>query len=698
MSAMDVRRAERYRAGPAPKTPPGRGVGNAPAGSLWELGEMIERRVGDELAAIQMAVTAHRRQILLHVANLVRAIPELNMQAPESTAPVGAILDVPFNNSAPPVPPFDGEIWPHSNSDSDYMWQPLRTEASYNTLPGCPPQAQPPMSPKRQAQARMNNGMNMAARQQRMSPARNGRNVNGNGIVNGNGHSYEEKQPSRPRPITVNPPSDNAQELKTLVSRRDGDPGTPQAFEHQDATKSIMRKPKRLSIDGRPAVEIVEAPKEGPRRRSSQKKRESYQQRKPRAALFVDPSHHQADKIISQLERAYDVRDLYKETGCAQAMARSGCFETLTLICVTLNAAWMWVDADLNGADVLVDADLPFIIVENFFCFYFFGEWLTRAFAFRRICDGFRDTWFMFDGLLAGLMVFETWILTLIVMTSGSGAGGGGGSTSSLRILRLMRLSKLARMARLVQFIPELLIMIKGLAAGFRSVMTTLMLLMVTVYVFALGFRSLTAGSPVGADYFPTVYDSIMNLLVRGILPDHEDFVYALKDENPAYGIGALIFVFIATLTILNLLVGVLCEAVSVVATCEKEQLAAELVKHSLSHILAEVDESGVDDADKQISCVEFECLVQRKDFAQAVLDVGVDIHGLCGLSEEVFADGKTLSFEDFYKLLLQMRGSNYATVKHIIDIRMDILDTKRYVKQCFEEEFLRLRIRDDDD
>eukprot|EP00928_Gymnodinium_smaydae_P079217 TRINITY_DN63202_c0_g1_i1.p1 TRINITY_DN63202_c0_g1~~TRINITY_DN63202_c0_g1_i1.p1 ORF type:complete len:693 (-),score=87.69 TRINITY_DN63202_c0_g1_i1:454-2532(-) len=644
------RRGDRSRPCGSPKGVGGRVTGG-PAYSAspssrgnqgsWELGELIEQRVGDELAAIQMAVTAHSRQILLHVANLVRALPDPHLRvSPEYSArrplQMAAIGNGSYDQmTLPSVPQSYPESWSGDERGMTAMWQPLHHE-SYSG----------------QHQRRL--PRNGSARRQRGGPAPTQRAQ----------AASELDIPTKPSMPKAQPPQDDSRH------------GAEQAM------MSVVEKKARISAASSSDNEHVAAPK----KRTTIKKRFSAFNQKQRTGIFVDKASHQADKIISQLTHAYDVRDMYKDTGIFQKIARSSIFENLTLVLVTVNAFWMWVDADLNGTEILVDAPVTFIIAENFFCFYFFLEWTCRALSFRRFCDGFRDTWFVFDGMLAALMVFETWIITIIVVAMGS-TSGGGINTSSLRVLRLLRLSKLARMARLVRFIPELLIMIKGLAAGFRSVMTTLMLLMVTVYVFALGFRSLTAGSLVGDEYFPTVYDSILNLLVRGILPDHEDFVYALRDEHWGLGYAGLVFVFIATLTILNLLVGVLCEAVSVVATVEKEQLAAELVKSSLSHILADVDQSGMDDADKQISVSEFEMLVQRKDFASAVTTVGVDIHALCGLSDEVFSDGKTLSFEDFYKLLLQMRGSNYATVKHVIDIRLDMQDIKKSIMAKVEEE-----------
>merc|ERR1719313_3064524 len=97
-------------------------------------------------------------------------------------------------------------------------------------------------------------------------------------------------------------------------------------------------------------------------------------------------------------------------------------------------------------------------------------------------------------------MVFETWIISAIMLLfTGGGASYGGslGNASVLRVARLMRLSRMARMARLVRAMPELMILIKGMAAAARSVFFTLCLLVAIMYVFAIAFVQLTIGNPV---------------------------------------------------------------------------------------------------------------------------------------------------------------------------------------------------------
>ncbi|CAK9055623.1 unnamed protein product [Durusdinium trenchii] len=158
------------------------------------------------------------------------------------------------------------------------------------------------------------------------------------------------------------------------------------------------------------------------------------------------------DKDLRLDEDVYDVRNFYKKTGCAQAVARSDRFERLTLMVISINAVYIGVDADNNNASSMVDAAWPYVVFDNMFCAFFTAELLIRfgAFAVKRNC--LKDRWFVFDSLLVALMVAETWVLTIVVLAMGSMEGGM--PTGPLRLLRLLRLS---RLVRLLKAMPELL-------------------------------------------------------------------------------------------------------------------------------------------------------------------------------------------------------------------------------------------------
>merc|ERR1740127_383183 len=78
------------------------------------------------------------------------------------------------------------------------------------------------------------------------------------------------------------------------------------------------------------------------------------------------------------------------------------------------------------------------------------------------------------------------------------------------------------------------------------------------------------------------------SLLLDGVLPDQAAIINSCFDEHWGLGVLALVFVLLATLTVMNMLVGVLCEVVSVVSTVEKEELIVNYVQSALRKLYAE--------------------------------------------------------------------------------------------------------------
>eukprot|EP00927_Polykrikos_kofoidii_P018918 TRINITY_DN18808_c0_g1_i1.p1 TRINITY_DN18808_c0_g1~~TRINITY_DN18808_c0_g1_i1.p1 ORF type:complete len:820 (-),score=187.76 TRINITY_DN18808_c0_g1_i1:40-2499(-) len=373
------------------------------------------------------------------------------------------------------------------------------------------------------------------------------------------------------------------------------------------------------------------------------------------------------DKVREAIHKVpYRVSDFYWQIGVAQRIARSNWFDQLTIFVIAINAGWIAVDTELNDAAVLTQADQVFIVVENFFCLYFFLEWSVRFCAFRRKRDGFTDQCFCFDSTLVFFMVMETWVTPAIFTFAGDSSGQGLGDASILRLVRLLRLTRMARMARLLRAMPELMILVKAIFVAFRSVFFTICLLMIIVYVFAIAFVQLTEESSVGDEYFDGVFAAMGSLLLAGNLPDHEKFVRDVTTGNPLWGIILMFFIFLAPLTLMGMLAGVLVEVVSVVSAVEKEAMVVNYVTEQLHKMLKEIDLDHNDSIERE----EFQRLVVRPDAARMMASVGVDVIGLAEFCDFLFADADEISFASFIELVLQLRGTNQATVKDVVDMR----------------------------
>jgi len=397
-------------------------------------------------------------------------------------------------------------------------------------------------------------------------------------------------------------------------------------------------------------------------------------ERKKPQAVFADAAALKEKLRMNMAKPPYNVCNFYHDEGCAQKVARSPLFEHMTLAVIAFNAIWISVDTDYNDADILLDAQPVFIVMENFFCMYFTMEWTFRFLAFKEKRNGLKDAWFVFDSALVFTMVMETWLMTGLVLMMGGGSGSALGNASILRLFRLLRLSRMARMARLLRAMPELMVLIKGMVVAMRSVFFTLCLLAGILYVFGIAFVQLMRDTNTGDTVFESVPAAMNSLLLRGILPDEMDLIETIGGENHGqfpgwvYKVLILGYIILAGLCIMNMLVGVLCEVVSVVSSVEKESLLVNYVKGTLQHMLMT---SGIDaNGDHLISRHEFEELLEHPGAAKAIQEVGVDVVGLMDFSEWIFKDGKELSFPDFMDMVLQLRGSNVATVKDVVDLR----------------------------
>eukprot|EP00435_Cladocopium_sp_Y103_P037208 s1613_g9.t2 len=395
------------------------------------------------------------------------------------------------------------------------------------------------------------------------------------------------------------------------------------------------------------------------------------------AAAFPDADALKRALKQNLSKEAYDVSQFYWETGCCQRIARSSCFENLTLLMIAINSVWIWIDTDLNKSSTLLDAEPVFIVVENLFCVYFCVELGFRFGAFRFKRDCLKDAWFCFDSLLVGLMVFETWILTIVVAAIGSALS----SPSFLRVLRLFRLTRMARMARLLRACPELFVMLKAIGVAFRSVMFALLLLLGLVYVFAIFFTQTLDGKH---ESFKTVSVSMNTLLLNGALPDQSDLVNSLMDEHWFFYGLILTYLLLASLTVMNMLIGILCEVISVVSHVEKEAIKLNAVKASLHRIL---EETGADsDGDKKLNRQELEMLLGNKKAVATLHDVGVDLLALVDLMDFIFEQNEDLTFEEFMGIVLDLRGDNAATVKDIVDLRRFVSSQTKKIERIYRE------------
>jgi hypothetical protein len=241
-----------------------------------------------------------------------------------------------------------------------------------------------------------------------------------------------------------------------------------------------------------------------------------------------------------------------------------------------------------------------------------------------------------------------------------------------------MRLTRMLRMGRLLRAVPELLIQLKGLGLAMRSVLTSLVLVLIFLYVFAILIRmTMEEGSVVQTLHFDSVPKSMYTLLIYAFFMDALGYLYEALFIGGHWGI-ALVFslcVAAAGLAMQNMLIGVLCEVVSGVGVEERASLKRQEVEEKLN---IAVERMGCKDGmvTKDNFMQIFDGSNDEHSIAQLFGDVGVDLIGLLDFSDFIFHDelldegDKILTFNEFVDVLMQLRGDKEATVKDMVDLR----------------------------
>eukprot|EP00811_Abedinium_folium_P022542 NODE_3193_length_2076_cov_16.446383.p1 GENE.NODE_3193_length_2076_cov_16.446383~~NODE_3193_length_2076_cov_16.446383.p1 ORF type:complete len:593 (+),score=162.48 NODE_3193_length_2076_cov_16.446383:123-1901(+) len=391
---------------------------------------------------------------------------------------------------------------------------------------------------------------------------------------------------------------------------------------------------------------------------------------------------HASEKVALD-EEVYKVENFYFETGIAQLVARSDLFQSFTLCVISANGIYIGVDEDHNDSDASSSAKVAFRVIENLFCMFFVFELSTRFMAFRKKRDCMLDNWFKFDLILVMLMILETWIMPIIFDALDF---TGKMPTGPLRLLRLLRLS---RLARLMRFFPELMTMVKAMRAALRAVSSSLAMVLILIYAFGIVLHMVMKEVDSGLDlYFSSVPLCMWSLLIHGTLLDSPGAIMnAMRTEEKAQAwinlTLFLIFVFLSALTLMNMLIGVLCEVVSSVSIREKDEAAINGLKDTVLSALKKYDTDG----NKMISQPELLEVLENEDAALIIEALDIDHTHLMDMQAMMYSKKSEISMDEIMEMLLFSRGNvpttfrqmseNHLLTRWTLNTRLDLFTKK---------------------
>eukprot|EP00928_Gymnodinium_smaydae_P079907 TRINITY_DN63738_c0_g1_i1.p1 TRINITY_DN63738_c0_g1~~TRINITY_DN63738_c0_g1_i1.p1 ORF type:complete len:506 (+),score=152.22 TRINITY_DN63738_c0_g1_i1:243-1760(+) len=393
----------------------------------------------------------------------------------------------------------------------------------------------------------------------------------------------------------------------------------------------------------------------------------------------------------------------YNESTCIGRFAQSRFFEYATLSVIFANAIWMGIDAEFNHAKSLQTTAVGFIVGENLFCTYFFFEIIVRLIAYREKQKIIRDGWFLFDSFLVTVYVVETWLLPLF-------SGSQGNFIEKLGFLKLMRLLRLTRLIRLMRSVPELLTIVKGILAATRSVGSVLLFLSILAYVFGIFFTSTykaQEGDPVASSdepcevwqdggatprqclqkaFFGDLGTSLFTLLCSGtLLDDVAGLVVTIREDSIIMLFVFFAYIMLSSFTVLNMLIGILCEVVTTTQAEEGEKQRFKAVREVILEAFTAIDTDG----SLRISANEFATLCKDEAVLETLeKELGIDRASFVEAKELIFegsdgnrasAFGGELSFHAFVNLVMRLRPTQQASP----------MDVHSFMKATTEQERL---------
>ncbi|MEA3455610.1 MAG: ion transporter [Campylobacterota bacterium] len=198
----------------------------------------------------------------------------------------------------------------------------------------------------------------------------------------------------------------------------------------------------------------------------------------------------------------------------------------------------------------------------------FVVEITLRIFVYRTAF--FKDPWSLFDFIIVGISLVP--------------AGEG------LEILRVLRV---LRLFRLITVIPQMRKVVTALGSVIPGMLSIAAILMLFFYVFAIMATQLY--SEAFPEWFGTLGKSFYTLFQIMTLESWSmGIVRPVMEIYPLSWIFFIIFIFIATFIMVNLIVAIVVDAMSQINKDEEEQIidaTTDILKDSCTHTSSEIQE-----------------------------------------------------------------------------------------------------------
>lgn len=358
------------------------------------------------------------------------------------------------------------------------------------------------------------------------------------------------------------------------------------------------------------------------------------------------------------------VEDLYRTTGFAQKAVRHEWFSHLSLGLIAINALYIGYSTQYHGdAEFIYDNPVGIIACENIFCALFTLELSFRFLAFSGHCNYCRDKWFMLDVFVVFATILEVWMLPILRLYA-----EGNWRTGPVKLMRFARFTRFIRMIRAMKFRTFTTLLV-GLRNAFKAMIASFILILFLVYIFGIViFTLLQNVEDESLDYhFGSLYYCCWTLLLYGtFMSGPAVAIRTLMDIGTFSSICIVLlliaYVSMTTLTIMNVLVGLMCRVINETTNRERDAYAVKALKDGVLERLSSCDEND----DAMITKKEMEDALFDEVSQEVLQDLGIEVPYLMNAAEMIFSEVSHVSVETIMELMLSARGSLGVTFSHL--------------------------------
>jgi hypothetical protein len=306
-------------------------------------------------------------------------------------------------------------------------------------------------------------------------------------------------------------------------------------------------------------------------------------------------------------------------------------------------------------------------VVEYLFSFVFVVEWIIRVMVFGWLwLTDWRnagDTFIVWSGVAA---------LTIPWYDPDLGA-------QTLRKLSALRAIRLVRLAQAVRFFPsfkEMWLLLRGLIESFRTLLWTLLIIVVVLYVFAIASVELIGkhddfkNDKYIQERFGTLMSSMFTLFQVMTLDTWADsIVRPLMEKQPYLCLYFIFFITVSVFVLMNLITAVIVENAFSIAKDDEEMKAKQVEKKNQDEIkgLAVMFKDLDEDQSGELNKREFENALTKPKFLNKLMMLDMKRED-CFEVWDLLDDGDgLLTVEEFTNGLRRMKAG--ARSKDILDM-----------------------------